>query len=403
MDGLIVKSPKNENISYVKSAMVYLTDEYANKLYNSCANVQFAGGGAKVMNILCGTPNCNASKFLAFQGNPALNSDNSPFLISYTINDTYTGDENITILDDTGIHNFYSCNDSVPGEGPCSCSDCPITCPLPPTFPNSSRSHFPSKIYTFSVGGVGLILSTIIFIAALTSTVYMWVVHKRDGYHPIAGSDSPPLRSTYGITDTSNSSRDKKWSTNFTDVDFEENGSGNVKQSIIGHLCQISHHVERMLKRAFYHWGKFVTKFWYIVLITTIVLTTVLSCGLHYSSTTGPVELWSASCSPMGEEMNYYNKYFGPSHRTEQIIVKAKPFVRGFNISVIFTTVVWTFGPVFNKSVLEEVSFYVYVWMLPTQVLHNIILVPIFPYTGTPASESSHRNGSRVQRQRKHH
>jgi len=159
MDGTVLSY---EGFEYVEQAKVYLTEKFAGDLYNSCANVQNAGGGSKVMNIMCGTSNCNPLKWLSFMGDPNLNGCESPFLIAYNLSQNSTPFPNgITPLDDTGIHQFYGCNQSVGAGGPCSCSDCPSTCPPPPHF---SVNHLPFMVIALSVGSAGFIISTIIFI-----------------------------------------------------------------------------------------------------------------------------------------------------------------------------------------------------------------------------------------------
>lgn len=394
MNATIIPSEKDPDIQIVKDATVYLTSEYATDLYNSCANVQFAGGGAPVMNILCGTTDCNPKKFLTFQGDPNLNGDETPFLISYKFeNNTDPLWDGIVARDDTGIYSFYTCNETVPGKGVCSCSDCPVVCPLPPTF---SQSHLPFMIIAYSVGSVGIFLSTIIFIAALTSSLYFVFFRKNSGYYPIDGRGSPHQTSTYGaIGDDRESSTSSNLNSDVAGGNYDEEHT--EKLNTLGKFCQVGHFVEAWIKKIFYHWGRFTAKFWFLVVFVVIVITATLSFGLFFFTvTTDPVKLWSAPTSRARLEKNYYDENFRPFYRTEMILVKAKPFVEGFNISVAQTTGdVWTFGPVFNKSVLKEVGreggrgsdiqeclFFRGVLNLNTftcMCVHNFI--PISPYT----------------------
>ena len=311
------------------------------------------------MNLLCGSPTCNPYEFLTFQGDPNQNGV-SPFKIGYHwCNDTDpVGD--LKPLTDNGTYEFYSCNDSVPDLGTCSCSDCPVVCPAPPTFP---QPHFPFKTIAWSVGATGVFISSIVFIAALTSSLYFWLCGRKSGYQQIAREDSPPPKSTYGATAHSSDNAEKESSTNSnlnSDVngdDFEPNDT-EEPLSRMERCCQVGHYVERYIKLVFYHWGRFVAKFWYLVLIVTIVIAGVLSFGLFFFTvTTDPVKLWSAPTSRARLEKNYYDENFRPFYRTEQIIVKAKPFVRGFNITPVGTKgLTWTFGPVFDQDLLKEVS-----------------------------------------------
>ena len=335
---------------YVHDVTFYLTEKYAQDLYNSCANVRFAGGGSRVMNLLCGGTNCSALKWLEFMGNPNLNGE-SPFHLFYKLfpNSSEVVD-NITPLNDIGIRRFIPCNESVGDPGKtCSCSDCPIVCPAPPTF---TEGHFPFKFVAWSVGAFGVFLSTIIFIAALVSS--FWVKIRYGGYQAISGEKRPP-KSTYGATSTASNERAaEKESSMTSSINSDTNNEENL--STLGRCCQIGNYIERTIKLIFYHWGCFVAKFWYLVIIFTIIITASLSCGIYFFSvTTDPVKLWSSPESQARLEKNYFDEHFGPFYRTEQIIIRAKDFVPGIVINAPGGEV-WTFGPIYNLSVLLEVS-----------------------------------------------
>jgi Niemann-Pick C1 protein len=363
MNGTIGNSTVDSSVQIVEKVEVFLTDDYADNLYDSCANVQFSGGGAKVMNLLCGSTDCNPLKFLDFQGNPALNGE-SPFRITYNLsNETTPYPDGIEHLNDTGIYEFYSCSDNVPGKGTCSCSDCPVTCPAPPSFPTK---HLPFKKIALIVGAAGCCISAVIFIAALVVSVYLWYSRRNSGYKRIASEPRPPRpRAQYGATATKNTDRESSTTSSLNsdhdegDADEDDRDADDAPElSAVGKCCQIGNHVERVIRLVFYHWGRFVAKFWYIVLIVSVVICGVLSFGLFFFTvTTDPVQLWSAPTSRARLEKNYYDENFHPFYRTEQILVKAKPFVQGFNITPEGTEgVVWTFSSAFNKDVLLEVG-----------------------------------------------
>jgi Niemann-Pick C1 protein len=353
------KLDSDTNVTYVHDITVYLTDHYANDLYNSCANVKFAGGGAGVMSLLCGSTNCNAAKFLSFQGDPSQNGQ-SPFLIKYNItNSTIPYPNNLTHENDTGIRQFYRCDQNVTGGyggvGVCSCSDCPSTCPAPPKF---TVKHLPFRVIAWGVGATGLFISTVIFIAALSTSVYFGFCRKKKlGYERISSAGTP--KQTYGATgkdiDDRESSTNSSLNSDREDQRVDGNGGGGGGGALAC-CCQVGHHVERGIKLAFYHWGRFVAKFWYLVLIVAVVIAGTLSFGLFFFTvTTDPVELWSAPNSRARLEKNYFDENFGPFYRTEQILVKAKPSVQNFNVTVPEEGVEWTFGAVYNDSLLHEV------------------------------------------------
>lgn len=341
-----------EVYEYTHDVTFFLTEQYAQDLYNSCANVQFAGGGSHVMNLLCGGSNCSALAWLEFMGNPVRNGE-SPFFLHYKLypNSSEVVD-NITPLDDVGMRRFTPCNESVGDLGKCSCSDCPIVCPAPPTF---SEGHFPFKIVAWSVGTVGAFLSTVIFIAALVSS--FWVKIRYGGYQAISGEKRPP-NSTYGAISTASNGRAAEKESSVTssiNSDTISANDGEEKLSALVRCCQSGHYIERTIKLIFYHWARFVAKFWYLVIIVTLIITAILSFGIYFFSvTTDPVKLWSSPHSRARLEKNYFDEHFGPFFRTEQIIVRAKDSVPGIVISTEGET--WHLGSIYNLSVLEEVS-----------------------------------------------
>ena len=100
-----------------------------------------------------------------------------------------------------------------------------------------------------------------------------------------------------------------------------------------------------------------MAKFWYLVIIFTIIITASLSCGIYFFSvTTDPVKLWSSPDSQARLEKNYFDEHFGPFYRTEQIIVRAKDFVPKIVIETPSEGGTWHLGPIYNLSVLQEVS-----------------------------------------------
>ena len=375
MDGDIYKSNDSGTVyEYVHNVSLYFTEKYAADLYNSCANVQFSGGGSKVMGLLCGTTNCSPYKWLDFMGDPKKNGDEAPFLMTYLLYPNSSSLPNgIAPMDDTGIHSMYNCNQTVGKLGSCSCSDCPSVCPAPPTF---STQHIPFKIIALSIGSTGFVISSVIFIVALVSSFFVWNKYRRGGYRPISGEGVPP-NSAYGATSAPRGGGDKESSTSSSiNSDVDEDEDDEKPLTAMGRCCQIGHYVERQIQLVFYHWGRFVTKFWYLVLILAIIVAGSLSFGLFFFTvTTDPVKLWSAPTSRARLEKNYFDNNFGPFYRTEQIIVKAKPGVEGPVVSPPGTVnLTWTFGPVFNHDLLVEVRFPCFhTHILPYSYVHNLL------------------------------
>ncbi len=103
----------------------YVTNKFADDVFNSCKDVQFPSGSTKVMQLLCGDKNCNPEKFLKFIGR----KDPSPIQIDFVItNDTIVHKNGINLIPMNA--EAVSCAKAPPGysNNSCNCVDCPITC-----------------------------------------------------------------------------------------------------------------------------------------------------------------------------------------------------------------------------------------------------------------------------------
>ena len=337
------------SVSFVKSVDVYVTKEYAERLYNSCSNVEFPGQGSKVISLMCGEGDCNAEKWLAYLGDPVANHGEAPFAMAYHFEPNAT----VPIYPNMSARSqmdakFYECNSSDPNVV-CSCSDCPAnnTCPPPPTF---AIDHFPFKIVALAIGSVGGVVAVIICLAALISGIKEFC--KKPGYAPIGQADN----STQYVStndDDNESSTSSEWNINNDNNTEVVHGDDCGCQS----CCRIGAVLENFIKKVFYHWGKFAAEFWYIVLIFSLLFCAGLSIGLlFFNVTTDPVKLWSAPTSRARLEKGYFDTHFTPFYRTEQLIITA-PNLTGFSFKpegMLYAN--WTFGPVMRMEVLKEVS-----------------------------------------------
>ena len=87
------------------------------------------------------------------------------------------------------------------------------------------------------------------------------------------------------------------------------------------------------------------------------------SC-LFLDITTDPVALWSSPSSATYQQLQFYNDHFMPFYRVEQVFVYTKDKT-GSNYSSIGTGFRNYYGPVFNKSIMEEVIFEIAVFSSP--------------------------------------
>lgn len=274
----------------------YTSEIFAEGIYDSCKNVQFAPG-LKAIDLLCGKwgeKHCNPSHLLNSLGNNPL----SPVVIDFDLGN-YTTNSTYQPLNSKVI----PCSEPVkPGGMPCSCADCPCTAPpLPPPA---------NKWIIWNLPGMAVVILFIFsistFIIIIGFAVHTWKMKfKRSGLKPVSDhKKSISFLEKYGIR------AEKKF------------------QEVFGSL------------------GKFCATHYVLVLIIGLTVTILLSCGILFCTvTTDPVELWSASDSRSRKERNYYDEHFGPFYRTEQIIITRK------NTSFIEKN--WT--SVFEKDFLFQV------------------------------------------------
>ena len=337
---------------------VFLSNEYTEEFYQSCSNVQYPQASNRVVDIMCGgTDQCNSTLWLNYLGDPNQNH-NSPFMMTYIYGNSSAMPAGVV----PDKYEFRPCNTSNV-QYRCSCADCntPDLCPMPP---QPSPSHFHRLTVMYSILGVGLTLSFILFFAALAVAIWFAFLKSSNSYAHISPSFSNKGSSRYGALGEDSLSASVN-SVKMDSVDVDKLGS-DPPPSTICLPCYISGaHFENWIKIVFYHWGCFVAKFWLPVIVVGVglfSLVVILTAVLHVTSvlpfliTTDPVKLWSAPTSRARQEKNYFDSNFNPFYRTEMVIVT--PTSKKLNVLEPFGVVGvsnWTFGPALNKSVLLKV------------------------------------------------
>ena len=334
---------------------IYVSHEYADELYSSCENVQYPQASTKVVDIMCGTTECDAFKWLNYLGNPDANHE-SPFKMTYNITSNDTLSDGLMAKP----YDYMECN-TTDLNFQCSCSDCnaPNVCPPPPQPPPNTFPYFEVTVIIVSVG---VSLSFIIFTVALIAAIISMA--RKPGYTKIDGSGGSGRRSRgqYGtIEDDDNDSPTSSVSSINDDVVEDNQTPEGVtvpppRRNATTCCFQLGSWIEYGIKNAFYHWGKFVAQYWYIVFFFVGIIVIALSFGLFFFQiTTDPVDLWSSTTSRAREEKAYFDKNFSPFYRTEMIIVTAPRFNSSVYVPDGVINGGWKFGPVFDPKVLEEV------------------------------------------------
>ena len=326
---------------------LYISMEYADSLYDSCKNVQYPQASTRVIDIMCGTTECTPKKWLAYLGDPTANHE-SPFPMHYK----YTTANKIV----PKTYDFIECN-TTDMNYQCSCSDCNAKNVCPPA-PKPYPNNFPYHTLTVCILTIGMGLSVIVFIVAMIAAVI--TIRSKSGYTKIDTSSSGRSRGQYGaIEDDNDSPTSSVGSINADDVDLPDSDnteSSPPSLSIFELWFRMGSWIEYAIKWAFYHWGRFVAKYWYIVFFFVGIIVLALSFGLFFFKiTTTPVDLWTSPTSRAREEKVYFDEHFNPFYRTEMFIVTAPKFNNTYYQPSGVIGANWTFGPVMDKRVLEEV------------------------------------------------
>ena len=339
----------------ITSVDIYVSEEYADDLYTSCENVQYPQASTKVIDIMCGTTECSPFKWLNYLGDPNANHE-SPFMMKYYITNNSSLDGGLIAKP----YDYMECN-TTDLDYQCSCSDCNAqnVCPPPPQAPPNTFPYFKITVIVVSVGAS---LSVLIFIVAMIAAIISLL--RKPGYTRIGGSDGiiRKSRDHYGAIEDDDDSPTSSVSS--INADMEDNQTEEdpdippppPHRSVATCWFQLGSWIEYAIKNAFYHWGKFVAQYWYIVFFFVGIIALALSFGLFFFKiTTNPVDLWSSPTSRAREEKAYFDKNFNPFYRTEMIIVTAPKYNYSTYTPFGVVTDGWKFGPVFDREVLNEV------------------------------------------------
>jgi len=296
---------------------VYFTNDYTDKFFNSCKNVQFSQESSKVISLMCGSYDpCTGPKWLKFMGTPMTGSP-APFFMDFTFTDYSSGGvipQNMVARD----AKLIACNESY-NNLTCSCSDCPAVCPAPPSIPASKGLPTVAFLpFGAFVGVAGFIAYNIIFFICVV--IYLVIQlsrnnEKKEGYQLV------------GVTDSS-----------FC-------------------LTDIGRSFENLISRLFSVWGYIAATYWFLVVPLALLVLVACCMGLlFFEVTTDPVELWSSPNSRARKEKDYFDENFGPFYRTSQIIITA-PNSPDFSFpdSQNYKTI-YHFSGIFQQDILNEVS-----------------------------------------------
>lgn len=274
----------------------HLTNEFSGGLFNSCRNVNFPGSNGKVLDLMCGTSadKCTPKKWLAFLGSPP----NAPFQINAFISQPPLNPKPGQIVPSNA--EMIPCNDTFfdkatgKNTSACSCQDCVASCPVPPSIPPEKKEA--------TVGGIPLHIFVCCAVYILFAAVFIVLNVLFKSKSKLASS-----LNQYGS------------------VDIPQHEKASYGHSKPGCFVRCGAVMEKHLRRIFESWGTWCAFHPWTVIIGSLILVVIMSCGLvFFKVITDPVELWSAPGSTARMQREYFDKHFGPFYRTEQVIITAE-------------------------------------------------------------------------------
>lgn len=303
----------------------FVLNETAQEMFNSCKNVNFPSSNTKVLSLYCGSygsAHCTAQRWLDFMGDK--DNQQTPFQINFQLGGAPSPMEPM----DTRV---YSCQEAPNNQTqPCSCQDCPASCPpLPPLPPP------PPQFLIFGIDGYIVIFSAVYVAFAiifLTLNCLCSYCCRKQGKGLSSCCDE-----------------------NSTAINSVNGDQREISEEDVGCKASCGMAFQRMLELCFRKLGEAVAGHPHIVLVVGVMIVTAMSAGIvKLKVTTDPVELWSPPSSVARLEKNYFDEHFGPFYRTEQIILTA-PGRKPYNVTRKYPLeATTTYSGIIHKDLLHQ-------------------------------------------------
>ncbi|KAL1502244.1 hypothetical protein ABEB36_007416 [Hypothenemus hampei] len=285
------------NQSYASEVTVYISNDTLTNVYNSCKDVSLPASGEPVLQSACGNYGsiwCSPLRWFEFMNDPDLNLF-APFKISFIVDNERYSSLNFDV---------FACHEAYENSSVCTCSDCPINCPANP-FKSIEQDHniFGNiNQYAFYISIALLFTGMLMFLTGFL--VFRYVRFPRS----------------------------------------------TLLQRI--EAFQIKMH--EGMNKFFKGWGYVMATQWKIILLISPIIAIAASCGIHFFNvTTDPIELWSSPKSRGRTEKDFFDNYFSPFYRTNQVFIKTSAMSSFFFSSTYGGDIM--LGPAFNTTFLEEV------------------------------------------------
>ncbi|KAJ8924000.1 hypothetical protein NQ315_006776 [Exocentrus adspersus] len=291
---------------YASSVTLNVQESYMKKVYDSCKDVSLPSTGGSVLASACGKYGatwCTPERWFGYMNNPNENPF-APFPVTFiAANESDPGALNFTA---------HKCDVAWENSSSCNCVDCPTSCPT-----NLYTSLDVVDLLFGEITLTSFIVSCCLLLLCLT-TIFIVILVK--------------------VFKPKNKLRQHRPTT-----------VSETKKKTIGDSIHI------FLEDMFKVLGKTMAEKRIRILLMVSVVIACLVGGVYFLEvTTDPVEIWAAPNSRSRQEKDFYDKYFSPFYRTNQIFIKTVG-LESFNFTSTYGGNV-TFGPAFNKTFLSAIT-----------------------------------------------
>lgn len=290
-------SEVNGNLT-VDGIAYYVTDDFGERLYDSCKDVKFGTMNTRAIDFVGGGAN-NFKEWFAFIGQKAPPGfPGSPYEIDFKS----------TIPDSSKMVpmnvSAYSCGDTSLG---CSCGDCPLAPACSSSEPPSPPKKESCLIRIGPLKVKCLDFSVAILYIILVFAFLGWASLNRTRERRAAASKEPLLSSIDEVeADSTEIQKDGKVPRLINRFQLD---------GVQGHMS------------SFYrNYGKWVARNPTLVLCSSVAVVLVLCIGLIcFKVETRPEKLWVGPGSKAAEEKHFFDSHLAPFYRIEQLILATLP------------------------------------------------------------------------------
>lgn len=341
-------------VEVVDEVDVYISDEYASPLFESCENIKFGLTNGYAMDLIGGGAK-NYTDFLKFLGDKKPQIGGSPFQINFKYNLPNSNDNLQLFQIDAKV-----CNDSDP-QFACACSDCPQVCPELEKLPsrksckisNISCTSFIILVSYFSLLLTYLIITTFLKFQNKKKNSSQWLTDDNDVEVEI--EDEYVSGRGGGV----------EYQTDILEGRSNISLSSHTTLNLQSLRPRKTYIVNNYLEKCFYNIGYFCSKHSTYVLTVGIFSIMVLSSFVYYIRfETNPVNLWVSPTAKAYIEKQKFDESFKPFYRTQQIILSNST---GGSILQDYEAIEWWFekekqirklpANVMIDGVVEEVTY----------------------------------------------